>query len=271
MRLLLSILLLLFLVTPAFAQGGPICAACGKEIGPGRYLQDQWKACFHLEHSHIKRCVYCARGISNFNTRGGTHYPDGRDVCNICRTNAVLDDATAKSLLLHTRARMANWGLKIAYGGIPVRLVDQATLDRLYGHSSEGNEGKINGLTTKKWTNDRHGKVLNREVTINILYGLPQEVFIKTAAHELMHAWMFLDKEPEHVPALEEGSCNLASYYILQESQSQMAKFLRDAMFKSTNPVYGNGLRRAIKYVQANNFTDLVQMLRVNRDFPNGY
>jgi hypothetical protein len=266
----LAALIFTVLTFPALA-GGPICAACGKEIGPGRYLQDQWKSSYHPEHSHIKRCVYCARGISEFNTHGGVHYPDGRDVCNICNETAVVEEEDARVLMNRTRDRMAGWGLTISYGAIPIALVDQATLNRLYGRSNEGNDGKINGLTTKKWTKDPAGKVVKREVNINILYGLPAEIFEKTVAHELMHAWMFLDKQPEHVPALEEGSCNLASYYILQESRTPLAGFLREAMYKSNNPVYGTGLRRAIKYVQANNFTGMVKMLRSNQDFPSGY
>jgi hypothetical protein len=249
----------------------PICAACGQQIGPGRYMQDQWKACYHLEHAHIKRCVYCARGISEYNTHGGVHYPDGRDVCNICQETAVVDEGTAASLEASTRDRMSAWGLTFAYGDIPVKLVDQATLNRLFGHGTEIGDGKINGLTTKRWTKDGSGKVVAREVSIAILYGLPQEIYSKTIAHELMHSWMFLDHEPEHVPALEEGTCNLASYYMLQESPDPLAGFLREAMFKSSNPTYGMGLRRAIKFVQARQFTGLVKMLRSNRDFPAGF
>lgn len=266
----LAILLFTALTFPALAAA-PICAACGKEIGPGRYLQDQWKACYHLEHSKIKRCVYCARGISQYNTHGGVTYPDGRDVCNICNATAVTEDDRARELMDQTRRRMAAWGLNIAYGKIPLELVEQPVLNRLYGRGSEPGDGKINGLTTKTWTKDGEGNVVKREVKINILYALPQEIFEKTIAHELMHAWIFLDKQPDHQPALEEGTCNLASYYILQESQTPLAGFLREAMYKSNNPVYGQGLRRAIKYVQANQFTGMVKMLRARHDFPAGY
>ncbi len=86
-----------------------------------------------------------------------------------------------------------------------------------------------------------------------------------------MHAWMFVDRHPDHSPALEEGVCNLASYYILQESSTPLSGFLKEAMYRSPNPTYGAGLRRAIRYVQANEFTGLVKMLRQNKDFPRGY
>ena len=264
----------LFLLVTAFAAPAladvPMCAACGKEIGPGRYLQDQWKANYHLQHQNVARCYYCARGISQFNTGGGVRYPGGREVCNICQQTAVTDAATAEAAMDRVRGRMAAWGLGFEYGEIPVRLVDQGTLNRLYGRSSM-HDGRINGLTTKRWTKDDAGKVLSREVSISMLHGLPLEVFEKTMAHELMHAWMFLDKQPEHQPQLEEGVCNLAAYYVLQESATDLAGFMREAMWKSKDPVYGQGLRRAIAYVQRHEFVGLVKMLRANKDFPRGY
>ncbi|MOA52388.1 hypothetical protein D3C78_1756790 [compost metagenome] len=104
-----------------------------------------------------------------------------------------------------------------------------------------------------------------------MLHGLPLEVYEKTIAHELMHAWMFLDKQPEHAPALEEGVCNLAAYYILQENPSQFAGFMKEALYKSKSPTYGEGLRRAIRYVQAHEFPGLVKMLRTHTHFPPGY
>jgi hypothetical protein len=255
---------------PAIAADVPTCAACGKEIGAGKYLQDQWKANYHLQHQNIPRCYYCARGISQHNTGGGVRYAGGREVCNICNQTAVTDLATAESAMGRVRARMAAWGLAFDYGEIPVRLVDQATLNRLFGRGGM-HDGRINGLTTKRWTKDAGGKVLSREVSISMLHGLPMEVYEKTMAHELMHAWMFLDKQPDHQPQLEEGACNLAAYYVLQESGTELADFMRDAMWKSRDPVYGQGLRRAITYVQRHDFHGLVKMLRTSRDFPRGY
>ena len=115
---------------PAEAGDHPVCAACGLEIKAGRYLQDQWKACYHVEHAHIRRCEYCARGISEYNTHGGVHYPDGRDVCNICQGTAVMDEATAMSIEADARARMEAWGLRFPYGAIPIKLVDQPSWPR---------------------------------------------------------------------------------------------------------------------------------------------
>jgi Protein DA1 len=270
-KLLLTAILALAPLSPAFAEDLPSCAGCGGEIGPGKYVQDQWGANYHTQHANLKRCHYCARGISSVNTGGGVRYPDGRDVCNICQGTAVTDDATAIEAADRIRGRMEAWGLRFAYGDIPVKLVDQRTLDRQFGRSMGAHEGKISGLTTKKWTKDRTGKITAREVSIAMLYGLPMEVYEKTIAHELMHAWMFLDKQPEHVPALEEGVCNLAAYYVLQENRSKLAGFMRESLYKSPSPTYGAGLRRAIRYVQANQFPGLVKMLRSNADFPRGY
>jgi hypothetical protein len=249
----------------------PVCVGCGDTIGPGKYIQDNWGASYHTQHANLKRCFYCARGISTLNTGGGVRYSDGRDVCNICQQTAVTSQSEAEEAADRIRTRMEAWGLHFDYGQIPIALVDQTTLDRQFGRSMGRHEGKISGLTTKKWRKDRTGKITEREVTISMLYGLPLEVYEKTVAHELMHAWMFLDKQPEHAPALEEGVCNLAAYYILQENRSQFAGFMKEALYKSPSPTYGQGLRRAIRYVQAHQFPGLVKMLRSSKDFPRGY
>jgi hypothetical protein len=189
----------------------------------------------------------------------------------LCQATAVTDDDTAIEATARIRARMEAWGLKFDYGEIPVHLVDQPTLNRLFGRSLGVHEGKISGLTSKKWAKNAKGAVVSREVTISMLYGLPKEVYEKTVAHELMHAWMFLDKQPEHGPALEEGTCNLAAYYILQENPTKFAGFMKEALYKSPSPTYGEGLRRAIRFVQARQFPGLVKMLRTHGDFPAGY
>lgn len=249
----------------------PNCAACGTQIGPGKYVQDNWGANYHTQHAGLKRCFFCARGISALNTGGGVRYADGRDVCNICQQTAVTSEDEADAAADRIRGRMESWGLRFDYGEIPVQLVDQATLNRLYGRGMGKHEGQISGLTSKKWLKDRKGTISQREVAISMLYGLPMEVYEKTIAHELMHAWMFLDKQPEHAPALEEGVCNLAAYYILQDNQSQFAGFMKEALYKSPSPTYGEGLRRAIRYVQLHQFPGLVKMLRSRADFPQGY
>ena len=272
-KLLLVLLLALAPANPAPAtvSDPPVCAACGGLIGPGQYIQDHWGANYHTAHAKLPRCYYCARGISPTNTGGGVRTPDGREVCNICQQTAVTDQATAEAIARTIRGRMEAWGLRFDYGEIPLRLVDQATLERQFGRATGGHDGNINGLTTKKWLRDRQGQVSAREVSISMLYGMPKEVYEKTMAHELMHAWMFLDKQPEHSPALEEGVCNLAAYYILQESDTVLAGFLKESLYKSPSPTYGEGLRRAIRYVQAHQFPGLIKMLRAQRDFPPGY
>lgn len=264
------VLLALCAGAPALAEV-PHCAMCGKEIGPGRYVQDQWRANFHLQHQSAPRCYYCARAISPFNTGGGVRYPGGREVCNLCHRTAVVNPQQATAVMVRVRSRMVAWGLNFDYGDIPVRLVDQSTLNAMYGRGNVMHDGNINGLTTKRWTKDDKGRVLAREVTISMLSGLPLEVYEKTMAHELMHAWMFLDNQPDHEASLEEGVCNLAAYYILQENATELSDFTREAMWRSKDPVYGGGLRRAIAYVKRHEFAGLVKMLRERRTFPPGY
>ena len=57
-----------------------------------------------------------------------------------------------------SRSGVSTVSLKFAYGTIPVRLVDQPTLDGLFGSRGGSHDGKINGLTTKRWTKDPSAK-----------------------------------------------------------------------------------------------------------------
>ncbi|HEY9722226.1 MAG TPA: protein DA1 [Oscillatoriaceae cyanobacterium] len=270
--LLLLFLVLVSLPGRAWAEAVLHCAACGGVIGPGRYLVDQWGDCYHPEHANIPRCVYCGRGISPYTTHGGVHYPDGRDVCNVCNATAVLDTATATELEKAVESRLsATLGLEFHTDAIPVRLVDQATLNRLFGEQDLPQDGHINGLTTKRWVKDGNGKVIARHVSVAILYALPRVVFERTIAHELMHVWMFLDGEPTHTPPLEEGVCNLVSYDLLGTQHTKLAEILRENMWKSTSVDYGEGMRRAERYEQAYGFPGLVTMLRKQGDYPAGY
>lgn len=271
-RLFALLIALLLFVAPAARADALECAACGGVIGPGRYIKDQWGATYHEPHSKLPRCTYCARGISERNTGGGTRYADGRQVCALCVESAVSDDDQAAEVMAQVRDRLAAWGLSIEYGEIPVKLVDQPTLRQMFGRSAAAHGGAINGLTVKQGKKKRgSAQIFDRTVAIYMLEGMPLEVYEQTAAHELMHAWMFLDGQPNHTPVLEEGACNLAAYYLLQENTSPFAGFMREALFQSKDPVYGAGLRRAIRYVQANQFAGLVKMLRANQDFPAGY
>lgn len=273
-RLLTLLLLCLLLCLPgrAWAEAVLHCAACGGVIGPGRYLVDQWGDAYHPEHANIPRCIYCGRGISPYTTHGGVRYPDGRVVCNVCNATAVLDKTTAEELERAVEAQLgAELGLEFHTQDIPVRLVDQATLDRLFGEQDLPQDGHINGLTTKRWVKDGYGKVISRKVSIAILYALPRVVFERTIAHELMHVWMFLDGEPTHAPALEEGVCNLVSYDLLGTQHTKLASILRENMWRSPSVDYGAGMRRAARYEQAHGFDGLITMLRARHDFPAGY
>jgi hypothetical protein len=248
------------------------CNACGGAITAGNFLKDtQWDVYYHTEHGQVPRCEYCSRGITPFQTRGGMRYGDGRNICSLCFATAVTTDAAAAEAMQKIRARMEEWGLKFPYGVIPVRVVGQNTLSQQYGAQGWFHSGKIQGLTTTAWVKDAQGRVVRRAVSIAMLNGLSKDAFERTAAHELMHAWMFLDQQPKHAPALEEGVCNLAAYYFLQENPRPEAVLMRKGMVQSQDPVYGEGLRRAIRYVEAHQFNGLVDMLRKHSDFPWGY
>lgn len=209
-----------------------------------------------------RTCCYCVHGLT----------PSLDDpTCMSCADTAVNGDDELSVAADRIRERMASWGLKMDYGPIPIELVDEAAMAAASGHSLDvRRHSRTTGLTTKsaRYTD---GRADMRAVKIRILAGLPREACEATIAHEMMHAWMFLDGQPDHAMPLEEGACNLAGYYIHQESGTPTSRFQREQMFKSPNVVYGEGLRRAIRYVQHFEFAGLVRMMRANHDFPSGF
>ncbi|MEB3329351.1 MAG: hypothetical protein VKQ33_08995, partial [Candidatus Sericytochromatia bacterium] len=50
-----ALLAIALAAAPTAAAEAPLCVMCGKEIGPGRYVQDQWRANFHLHHQNAPR------------------------------------------------------------------------------------------------------------------------------------------------------------------------------------------------------------------------
>lgn len=266
---------LLLALAPAGAATAVVdagnCAACGGDIIGGRTWTDEWGGKFHLEHARGKRCNYCNRAISDRYTGGGVTTPEGRDVCNLCQATAVSDDQNATQLAGRIRNRMEGWGLRFAMGPIPARVVDQGTLSLLPRLDVLMPGGKPTGTTNRTWRVAPDGRGFIPEATVYVLQGMPRQSAERTIAHELMHVWMWQDKQPRHSDAVEEGVSNLAALLQLQEEGSPLSLKLKERMLAEDNPYYGEGMRRALAYVEANGFDGLIKMLRTHKDFPTGY
>lgn len=255
----------------AWAAAAPICRACGQAIGPGgRYVVDSWKDAYHPEHSAVVRCLFCARGITAFSDPGRVLPGSSHWACGACARRGVLALGVARAYQEDTRRRMARWGVVLP-ANLPLRLAGESEL-RAKSRSHPGQNATVRGLTERSsWVNRATGQEAGqRQVKFVMMSGMPPEDFQAVMAHEMMHAWIFLDKQPNHSPDLEEGACNLAAYYLMQELGNAEANRVKAEIYRSLDPVYGEGLRRAIRVVQARQFPGLVEILRRSTDFPPG-
>lgn len=273
-RLLGAALLLATLARPAAAAEAFRCLACPTPITQGSYLvwQVDGRSYYaHGAHGQLPSCRYCQGLLGRHSPWGqGGRLDDGRVLCNGCLRSSIRDVGTAAATVGAVRRKMESWGMKFPWGRIPVQLVGRGTLAGRAGGHHPGQE--TTGLTNtriKRWSDGRK-EVDGLEILM--LYGMPAPHFEKTAAHELMHAWMSLAGAPQDAsPPFAEGACNLVAYFYLQTRGSGAWDKVRHHMLKNPDPVYGEGLRRQIRYATDHRVSGLLRILPEARDFPPGY
>ncbi len=83
-----------------------------------------------------------------------------------------------------------------------------------------------------------------------MLFVLPYEHLGSVLAHELGHAWLFLNHYPKLPNKLEEGFCELLSTYWLQSRDNDLARVRLNCLKKILT-----GLRERLPFVQQNHCT----------------
>ncbi len=242
------------------------CDLCGRVI-KGEYIVDSWGNKYHKEHERsVPACQYCGRLISERTSRGGTVYSDGRYVCGYCLADAVGDMTTARRIMKSVKEKLGLAGINIENGAVKLTLTDRDGLRHISwtGHSDES------GLT--KYTEQTiDGVCIVRNFEIFILKGMPRIVFTEIIAHELMHVWLYTNASKKLALALSEGSCNYASFIILNQSYGTMAEFELGNLLTNPDPIYGDGFRRVKRLVSDKGVAWWLEYLKSSVDFAQGY
>ncbi len=242
------------------------CALCGKII-TGNYLIDYWGNNYCQSHEKENpRCEYCGRFIGEDLTLGGETYPDGRQVCGICARSAVSSTIRADRLMKDAIARLAAKGITVKTGEMELHLVDKNKLQSVSLEISDRHTGFVKYEASKSWLGSRKEKF-----DIYILDGMPEYDYISAVSHELMHVWLFQQRETGHDEALAEGSCNYASYLVLGQLSGDYPKYLIHNLFQDTHPHYGEGFRRVHKLVERQGLNGWLELLRNSSNFPPGH
>jgi len=239
----------------------PRCMVCGLPIR-STYVENSWGDIYCPHHENeLPACFSCGRLVCDGLTGGGVRYDDGRVMCTLCRESAVDDFAEGKAILSGVRGTLRVLGLDLGSAKTPLGLVDLREL-------KEGGSRDLSGNTrTALWS--QNGEVIERTVEeILILRGLPYEHFCSVAAHELGHAWLFLEGFPELPLRVEEGICELISYLWLQQMGTLGAEHRMRVMEHNDDPVYGHGFRAALKSYRQYPLDSILAYVREHRRFP---
>lgn len=247
----------------------PRCSVCNEPMR-GTYSVNLWGNSYCTRHNdELSKCYSCGRLICARLTGGGVKYGDARTVCNLCRSTAVDDSAEGKvkgeTLVAGVRKSLAERGMGLGGAIIPLRLVERAELIRLSTHAHASDPSGMACTQLRM----RGKQVVGREVEeILVLHGLPREHFSSVVAHELGHAWLFLNAFPELPPLVEEGICELCASLWLTQQDTSEARYRLALMDGNKDPIYGEGFRAARSALEGRTLSELLEYVRQNRRFP---
>jgi hypothetical protein len=226
---------------------------------------------FHVDDPQPEFCFHCEHPLAANSPFGRPlRNAGGRVVCQRCAADAIVEPSAAGALLVRVRAAMTRWGMTFPWGPIPVRLYSREALAQMM---PEHRGGELSGVCQAGYARRLPwGQLRVTSLEIAMLRGLPTLQFEQTLAHELTHAWMALHGCPrDQAPAFREGACDLAAYFYLQTLGTAEARRLKKRMQANPDPVYGEGLRRQLRFAEAHRVSGVLAQLKVRKDFPPGW
>jgi hypothetical protein len=251
------------------ANVAPRCSVCGGLLGEA-YRYDYWGNNYHKRHeSEIDRCTFCGRFFTDPKAGGGTTFDSIRKMCSSCSATAVTDPVVARRLIEEALDTLRAIGIDIDPNSFGSELVSRERLTQLAGMLDTNQFG-----LTYCESKESSGRLVDQDLTIHILHGLPRLHFLSYAAHELMHVWLFLNASNNAeamVPQLKEGSCNAASCLLLGQLDDELTPFKVYQLELEPDTNYGGGFRRVEKLIDSQGVEYWLDYLRHHSDFPIGY
>ena len=244
----------------------PPCAICARPLSR-RYTIDEWGNKLCPGHaSKLPPCFACGKLVCAELTNGGLRYPDGRMICTPCFHAAVPSQAEGEALLRAVRASMEGNGFTFGGAPTPLRLTNPAELKKL---SKRHTRGRPTLGMARSSTLTRGKKVVERCFEeILIMDGLPGELFQMVAAHELCHAWLFLNGYAGLPLRVEEGLCSLSEALWLSERNTPIAEIRMSRLANSDDPIYGEGYRAAREAMRRHGLKGLLRYVYRRKRFP---
>lgn len=268
----------------------PTCAVCGKVIAGSHLSQDNRHFCSESCFNNIlPTCAICGQRLTNtFSIKGNTYcqkhvneqrcnacglpvgngakLADGRIVCAKCRPGLIFALQKAEAIYAKARATISSLTGKTMPPAPPLELVGRdelASAARRDSAATTRETGKyIRNMKITK-TSNQFGMVLRVETNVTqkilILYGLTQEHFASTAAHELTHN-LVAERFQDFNESAPDWACEGLSQYMAALVCQRLGYHERiKAIEKEDDEVYGAGYRWFASRFGSNNWS------RVNR------
>lgn len=245
----------------------PRCAITGRAL-EGSYYQDYWGNRYHATVPDLyPECRFCGRFISENLTDGGVELDNGDFMCNLCAATVIDNPREARQLVANIADSLRRDGIDVEdVYDIEIKLCPLSEIqDKLSDYTAdpfglaESNRFVILDVT------------LSESYTIWLYNELPYTEFISTAAHELMHVWIYQNDNHDLDPAFEEGSCNYASYLVLERFDPNLTGYVIERLERNVDEIYGEGYRRVAALVEERGIDHWLGNLSDNRYLPAGF
>jgi len=242
------------------------CNVCGGII-EGEYLLDHWGNKYHKHHD--QEIPFCGRLFSDPLAGGGSVLDPAHKICNSCAKTAVSDQRVGEGYVEQALSLLAEVGIPIKAKDFNFELITRDELVKLSGKDVPDQFGLTHYKKIEYW-----GFLVSKKLRVCVVTGLPRMHFLSTAAHELMHAWLFLNARydaDEGDSQMIEGSCNAAAMLVLNRLNDEMADYVVEQMEAETDPIYGGGFRRAKHLIENRGAEYWLEHIRLDPEFPIGY
>lgn len=241
----------------------PRCRYCNDPI-TGPYLEDSWGNRYCATHqSGLITCPYCSKLIHRTQIdRSMLQNNDHR--CRSCQStsiNSIMQGQPTFTLLFHW---INQQGLLYENSRVKLGIVNAHELTS----KDSTSEKKVLGQMRVDVQTDGLRRIINTDITVLVLCGLPSTLFQGVAIHELGHAWL----KSHHVFGLplveEEGFCEFLAYRYYLSHLSVESRYYISQIEKNPDAIYGDGFRLIRNLCAQVGFNSLVSALLRNKKMP---
>ncbi|KAF6166593.1 hypothetical protein GIB67_005455 [Kingdonia uniflora] len=248
---------------------------------------------------------------SSLPPRGETYVSldDVRKICNECQNSVIMDTNESKRLFNEIKDYFRDLNLSVEQD-IPVSFVERTTLNNsIKGLKENGQMTECVGMCYTGFIHSpecpgtcfsdvppikniyRGTTTLTEQIVplttestcegtvkkINILRGLTRIETLATLAHELMHAWFWLNGFRRIRGPVEEGVCEVIAYLWvaseivtsrLSPYEMKLGEFYRFQMEENQAEIYGDGFRAAYAAVLKHGLRPVIDHIRKTGELP---